>query len=116
MEAVAMEEEKRDDPPSEGVTTYRVGGGPPPDGITVLLSGNRAPRDGWIAVRRGQTLLFERQEVNKAQAKLRHRARAVRGTLMAAAYDVENIIDGIIRQFFLKDTHIRDAQSVIFLI
>lgn len=60
----------------------------------------RPPRDSWIAIKPGQSLVFDRVGIEEAQTKASRIGREVRGAVLAAGFEVEWIIDQIILRAF----------------
>lgn len=62
------------------------------------------PRDSWIELKPGESILIDREHIGKAYPEAVRKGRGIRGDVLAAAYEIEYMIDQIITSIFVPYT------------
>jgi hypothetical protein len=61
----------------------------------------RPPRDGWIIIRPGEAIELDIETpVSPTPQQLQHHLKTIRGSILAAAFDIESVVDTILSEFF----------------
>lgn len=73
------------------------------------------PRDSWTFIPKGRQVVIDIQEVRSAQNELTTYFHQVRGNLIAAAYDLERIVDQLLLLSFVPaELHNKGPQAGLF--
>ena len=80
----------------------------------------RPPRDGWLLVRAGETVVIDHDsEMSPHPRELTERIRQIRGAVLSASFDLESLVETCITTYFLgadparTDRH--EAMAVMIL-
>jgi hypothetical protein len=74
---------------------------------------DRPPRDAWIPIKAGQSVVFDIEAVKAQQEQLSRYSREVRGTVLASAFEIEWIIDQLLVQSLLPEvSHPKEVREV----